>query len=76
MIGPLFEGLAVCEGIARAAQFLLKELHVECTYQSGYVKDENTSGYHAWNLVNIDGSIKKMDITWDLANSNGHICPI
>ena len=73
MIGPLFEGLAVCEGIARAAQFLLKELHVECTYQSGYVKDENTSGYHAWNLVNIDGSIKKIDITWDLANDYGQI---
>ena len=73
MIGPLFEGVAVCEGIARTAQFLLRELRVECTYQCGYVNDENTSGYHAWNLVNVNGSVKKMDVTWDLANEYGQI---
>ncbi len=73
MIGPIFEGLAVCEGIARAAQFLLKELQVECTYKTGYVNEGGTSGYHAWNIVNVFGEIKKMDITWDLANEYGHI---
>ena len=73
MIGPIYEGLAVCEGISRAAQFLLKELNVECTYQNGYVNDGYTSGYHAWNLVRVDGKIKKMDITWDLADDSGRI---
>lgn len=69
MAGALFDDLAVCEGIARAAQFLLRELRVECTYQCGYLKEAR--GYHAWNLVSIDGQVLKMDVTWDLAASNG-----
>ncbi len=73
MIGPLFEGLAVCEGIARAAQFLLKELNVECTYQSGCIQYNDKTEYHAWNLIKINDEIKKMDITWDLADLDGKI---
>ena len=72
LLGPLFEGMGVCEGIARAAQFLLRELRVECTYQWGYVTGEGVNGYHAWNLLCLDGELKKMDVTWDLAK-NGHI---
>lgn len=73
MIGALFERVAVCEGIARAAQFLLRELRVECTYQSGFVKAEGVSGYHAWNLVSVNGRLKRMDVTWDLPQGGGPI---
>jgi len=70
MIGPLFERIGVCEGIARAAQFLLREVGVDCTYCCGYVRDAGTGegGYHAWNLVRVDGKILKMDVTWDLSD--------
>ena len=73
MIGPLFEGLGVCEGISRAAQFLLRELRVECTYQNGYVNENGARGYHAWNLVRVNGETLKMDVTWDLADRNGRV---
>lgn len=66
VIGPLFEKMAVCEGIARAYQILLKYLNVECTYMSGFVNTSQVRGYHAWNLVSYNGQIKKVDVTWDL----------
>ena len=66
VIGPLFEKMAVCEGIARAYQILLKYLNVECTYMSGFVNTSKVRGYHAWNLVRYNGQIKKVDVTWDL----------
>lgn len=69
VIGPLFESKGVCEGISRAAQILLRILNVECTYQCGLVDSKTNSirGLHAWNLINIKGKVKKMDITWDLS---------
>ena len=66
VIGPLFEKMAVCEGIARAYQILLKHLNIECTYMSGFVNTSRARGYHAWNLVRFNGQIKKVDATWDL----------
>ena len=66
VIGPLFEKMAVCEGIARAYQILLKHLNIECAYMSGYVNTSQARGYHAWNLVRYNGQIKKVDVTWDL----------
>lgn len=68
VIGPLFEKMAVCEGIARAYQILLKHLNIECTYMSGYVNTSQARGYHAWNLVRYNGQIKKTDVTWDLGD--------
>lgn len=66
VIGPLFEKMAVCEGIARAYQILLKHLNIECTYMSGYVNTSQVRGFHAWDLVRYNGQIKKVDVTWDL----------
>lgn len=73
VIGPLFEKMAVCEGIARAYQILLKHLNIECTYMSGFVNTSRVRGYHAWNLVRYNGKIKKVDVTWDLNDGKvGH----
>lgn len=66
VIGPLFEKMAVCEGIARAYQILLKHLNIECTYMSGLVNTSQARGYHAWNMVRFNGQVKKVDVTWDL----------
>ncbi len=71
MIGALFENLAVCEGIARATQFLLRNLGIDCTYVRGQVE----GGMHGWNLVYIDNKTRKLDVTWDINLSHGgNIC--
>ncbi len=66
MIGALFKNIAVCEGIARATQFLLRSLGIDCTYEAGKIKE----GFHAWNLVRVDNQTKKLDVTWDINNSD------
>ena len=58
---------AVCEGYARAAQYLLNKLGVEALYITGLAGEpgeEATWENHAWNIVRIDGSYYQLDVTW------------
>lgn len=66
VIGPIFDKMGVCEGIARAFQLLLKILKIDCTYMSGYIDLDNRKACHAWNIVFLEGRAKKIDVTWDL----------
>lgn len=57
----LLNGRSVCQGYAKAAQFLLQRLGVECSLVIGVVEG-NVS--HAWNLVKVDGAYYYMDPSW------------
>ena len=58
----VFEGQkSVCQGYAKAVQYLLNALDVECTFVPGSILDGTG---HGWNLVNIDGRYYYLDATW------------
>ena len=65
--GVFLDGKAVCEGYARAMQYLLQKCGVECAEVAGYIRKETgeRDGAHAWNILKIDGDYYYLDTTWD-----------
>ncbi|MDO4504449.1 MAG: transglutaminase domain-containing protein [Clostridia bacterium] len=63
--GCLCEGKAVCDGISKAYQLLMNRAGVDCRTISGTSR-EDSKGFHAWNIVKINGKWYHVDVTWDL----------
>lgn len=65
--GAIVDGLAVCEGYSRAAQFILSLVGVE----SYYVYGRGNNELHMWNSVFLDDGWYYLDVTWDDKGDEG-----
>ncbi len=64
VIGALIDKVAVCDGYSRAFKYLCNALNVKCIVAIGKeIKDGMDD--HAWNIVDIDGCVCHIDVTWD-----------
>ena len=68
IIGPLLNGIAVCEGYAKAYKYLCEKLGILCLVVTGDAvsKIDGVRGPHAWNIVRVYGKgCCHVDVTWD-----------
>lgn len=71
IIGPLGQGVGVCEGIAKTVKILCDSLGIWCMIAISEANPEKNIKYrHAWNIVRIGGRYYHLDATFD--NSLGH----
>ena len=61
LYGVLMNRLAVCDGYAKAFQYLLSQAGIQSLMARGWAD----GGGHAWNVVRINGAYYHTDITWD-----------
>lgn len=59
MNGVFLYGTAVCEGYAEAYDYLLSKVGID-----GYICSSDALD-HAWNIIEIDGELYHVDVTWD-----------
>ena len=64
--GALLKGTAVCSGYAKAYEAMLDAAGILNETITGYA-----GGYHAWNLVQVDGQWYHVDTTWDDPTTQG-----
>ena len=64
--GALVSKTCVCEGYAKASQYLLNEAGLENIIIAGTATNsDGKTENHAWNYVNIDEKWYAIDTTWD-----------
>lgn len=61
MYGAICEKTAVCEGYAKAFQYLCYLVGINSTTVSGIANGDA----HMWNVVNVDDTWYHTDVTWD-----------
>jgi len=66
IIGPLGQGVGVCEGIAKTVKILCDQLGIWCIIAISEANPEAGIKYrHAWNVVKVDGQYLHLDATFD-----------
>ena len=65
--GALHNGSAVCTGYALLFYRMCLDAGIPNRFIAGYTGDtyNQSEGYHAWNIVKIDGKYYNIDTTWD-----------
>ena len=64
--GALVNKKCVCEGYAKAFQYLMNEIGIENTIVIGTgTNSRNQTENHAWNYVKLNGKWYAVDVTWD-----------
>ena len=72
IIGPLGQGVGVCEGISKTVKVLCDRLGIWCTIAVSEANPDKGIKYrHAWNIVRIDGKYYHMDATFDNSLGKG-----
>lgn len=71
--GALINGLAVCDGYAKAMYVLLNTAGIETIVVYGEAGDVTDKVGHAWNMVKLDGDWYQLDVTWDDMDSRGGV---
>ena len=66
ILGPLGQGVGVCEGIAKTVKILCDQLGIWCIVVISEANPEKNIKYrHAWNIVKIGGAYYHLDATFD-----------
>ena len=66
IIGPLGQGVGVCEGIAKTVKILCDALGIWCIIAiSDNNPEKNIKYRHAWNVIRIGGKYYHLDATFD-----------
>lgn len=74
IIGPLGQGVGVCEGIAKTVKILCDNLGIWCMIAISEANPEKQIKYrHAWNIVRIDGKYYHLDATFDNSLGKGEM---
>lgn len=64
--GALVKKRCVCEGYAKAFQYLMNEIGIENTIVIGTgTNSKNQTENHAWNYVKLNNQWYAVDVTWD-----------
>jgi len=72
IIGPLGQGVGVCEGIAKSVKILCDALDIWCTIAiSGNNPEKGIKYRHAWNIVKAGGRFYHLDATFDNSLGRG-----
>ena len=66
IIGPLTQGVGVCEGIAKTVKVLCDALKLPCIIAFCHNNPEKGIKYrHAWNVISLGGKYYHLDATFD-----------